>query len=87
MAETFNKENLPTLIALLVREIGQPAPTKILKAGMFGTFYGRPRLSYGPSQEVPCFTGAVSVAYTKNLGRHLVANRNIKIGKIIILKS
>jgi hypothetical protein len=39
-----------------------------------------PDLSYGPSAEVPSFSSAVSIAYSKELGRHLVANRSLKTG-------
>jgi len=39
-----------------------------------------PDLSQGPSEEVPSFSSAVSIAYSKELGRHLVANRPINTG-------
>jgi hypothetical protein len=39
-----------------------------------------PPLSYGPSDEVPSFSSAVSIAHSKELGRHLVANRPINTG-------
>jgi hypothetical protein len=39
-----------------------------------------PPLSYGPSDEVPSFSSAVSIAHSKELGRHLVANRPIETG-------
>jgi hypothetical protein len=41
-----------------------------------------PDLSYGPSAEVPSFSSAVSMVYSKELGRHLVANRSINTGTI-----
>jgi hypothetical protein len=86
MAETFNRDKLPSLTALLEREIRQPAPTENPKAEMFSTFDGVPPVvSYGRSKEVPCFSSAVSVAYTKDLGRHLVANRDIEFGKLVML--
>lgn len=39
-----------------------------------------PQLSYGVHKEVPCLSSAVSIAYSKELGRHLVANQDIKMG-------
>jgi hypothetical protein len=39
-----------------------------------------PEPSYGPSAEVPSFSSAVSMAYSKKLGRHLIANKLIKTG-------
>jgi hypothetical protein len=39
-----------------------------------------PELSYGVNEEVPCLSSAVSIAYSKQLGRHLVANQDIQIG-------
>jgi hypothetical protein len=41
-----------------------------------------PELSYGQNPEVPSFSSAVSVEYSKQLGRHLVANRDINTGII-----
>jgi len=41
-----------------------------------------PDLSYGQNPEVPSFSSAVSVEYSKQLGRHLVANRDTNTGKI-----
>jgi hypothetical protein len=39
-----------------------------------------PELSYGQNPEVPSFSTAVSLEYNKKLGRHLIANREIKTG-------
>jgi hypothetical protein len=39
-----------------------------------------PELSYGPSAEVPSFSSAVSIDFSKALGRHLIANKPIKTG-------
>jgi hypothetical protein len=41
-----------------------------------------PELSYGQNPEVPCFSSAVTVKYSKKFKRHLLANRNIKTGKL-----
>lgn len=46
-----------------------------------------PKLSYGQNPEVPSFSKAVYVAHNKQLGRHVVANRNIKTGIFIFLLS
>jgi hypothetical protein len=80
MAETFNKDELSKLKELMKKEINLPEPIEDMKAGMYYTDGKVPPLSYGPSKEVPCFSNAVSVAYNEEFGRHLVANRNIKIG-------
>lgn len=40
-----------------------------------------PELIYGQSAEIPCFSSAVTLAYTKDLGRHLVANRDLDTGR------
>jgi hypothetical protein len=84
MAEKFNMNELPKLKELMKSEINQPAPIEDMKAGMYYTDGKVPPLSYGPSKEVPCFSSAVSVAYSEEFGRHLVANRNIKIGWYIV---
>jgi len=41
-----------------------------------------PSLSYGPSEEVPSFSSAVNLEHSKELGRHLVANRDIETGNL-----
>jgi hypothetical protein len=40
-----------------------------------------PPLAYGVSDEAPCFSSAVSIAYNKEIGQHIVANRDIEPGK------
>jgi len=67
------------LKAEFLKEMEQPEP-------VFSTALPQPNewtlpsLSYGPSKEVPSFSSAVSLQYSKELGRHLVANRDIKTG-------
>jgi hypothetical protein len=39
-----------------------------------------PELSYGQNPEVPSFSSAVNLEYSTELGRHLIANRNINTG-------
>lgn len=39
-----------------------------------------PKLSYGTTPEVPSLSRAASVAHSQQLGRHLVANRDIDTG-------
>jgi hypothetical protein len=81
MAEEFNKDELSKLKQVLDSEIKQPRPIEDPKAGKYFTDGKVPPLSYGPSKEVPCFSSAVSIAYSEEFGRHLVANRNIQIGE------
>jgi hypothetical protein len=42
-----------------------------------------PELSYGQNPEVPSFSSAVNLVHSKELGRHVVANRDINTGIII----
>jgi len=42
-----------------------------------------PELSYGQNSEVPSFSSAINLVYNKEVGRHLIANRNINTGIII----
>jgi len=44
-----------------------------------------PSLTDGVSEEVSSFSSAVSVEYSKALGRHLVANRDIRTGTHIFI--
>jgi hypothetical protein len=44
-----------------------------------------PELMNGQNAEVPSISSAASVKHNKNLGRHLVANRNIETGNLSIL--
>jgi len=45
-----------------------------------------PELSFGASEEVPCFSKAVTLTFNKRNGRHLIANRDIEIGMKLYLK-
>jgi tetratricopeptide (TPR) repeat protein len=40
-----------------------------------------PSVSYGQNQVAPSFSSAVDIQYNTTFGRHIVANRNIKVGK------
>jgi tetratricopeptide (TPR) repeat protein len=40
-----------------------------------------PSVSYGQNQVAPNFSSAVDIQYNTTFGRHIVANRNIKIGE------
>jgi hypothetical protein len=42
-----------------------------------------PALSYGQNPEVPCFSSALSLLHNKELGRHVIANRNINTGMLL----
>jgi hypothetical protein len=39
-----------------------------------------PEPSYGRNNEVPCFSSALSLEHSKELGRHVIANKNINTG-------
>jgi hypothetical protein len=39
-----------------------------------------PELSYGKNPEVPSFSSAINLVHSKELGRHVLANRNINTG-------
>lgn len=43
-------------------------------------------VSYGSNPAVPSFSSAVSVDYSRQLGRHVFANRNINTGVFYFLK-
>ncbi|XP_059485308.1 SET and MYND domain-containing protein 4-like [Neocloeon triangulifer] len=45
-----------------------------------------PPLSYGVSDTVPCLSSAVAIAYNVQLGRHLVAKRDLEIGDVVIVE-
>lgn len=50
-------------------------------SALIPNYFGElPQLSYGVNKEVPCLSSAVSIAYSKELGRHLIANQDIRIG-------
>jgi hypothetical protein len=40
----------------------------------------KPSLSYGSNPAVPSFSSALSIDHNEQLGRHVVANRNINTG-------
>jgi hypothetical protein len=46
-----------------------------------------PSLSYGCNPAVPSFSNAISVDHSEQFGRHIVANRNIKTGGIVHVKT
>jgi hypothetical protein len=39
-----------------------------------------PELSYGQNPEVPSFSSAINLENSKELGRHILANKNINTG-------
>jgi hypothetical protein len=43
-----------------------------------------PEMSYGQNTEVPSFSSAINLEHTMELGRHLIANRNINTGIFIL---
>jgi hypothetical protein len=43
-----------------------------------------PEVIYGKNPEVPAFSSAVKLVHSKELGRHLFANRKINTGTIFI---
>jgi hypothetical protein len=77
--EDFNSPETKEPRQYVENEMSKPAPKGFPRMGEFycGTI---PPLSYGVSEEVPCFSSAVSVEYSKELGRHLVATRDCEIG-------
>jgi hypothetical protein len=44
-----------------------------------------PELSYGQNSEVPSFSSAINLMYSKKFGRQLIANRNIDTGILLLL--
>jgi len=67
------------LKAAFIKEMEQPEPVFVIDLPQPNE-WTLPSLSYGLSEEVPCFSSAVSVHYSKQLGRHLVANRDLNTG-------
>ncbi|CAB3380919.1 Hypothetical predicted protein [Cloeon dipterum] len=45
-----------------------------------------PPLSYEPDRKLPCLSNAVSLAFNKKKMRHVVANRDLDIGDIVIVE-
>jgi hypothetical protein len=43
-----------------------------------------PELSYGQNPEVPSFSSAINLVHSKELGRHVFANRNINTGILFL---
>jgi hypothetical protein len=63
------------------KHLNQDTFTKLSMIAMIpNTWSELPHLSYGVNNEVPCLSSAVSIAYSKELDRHLIANQDIKIG-------
>lgn len=80
-----NQENEEKLFETVEKELAkhlhQDTFTRLNMVAMIpNTWSDLPRLSYGVNNEVPCLSSAVSIAYSKELGRHLIANQDIKIG-------
>jgi len=72
---------LETVEKDLAKHLNQDTFTKLSMIAMIpNTWSELPQLSYGVNNEVPCLSSAVSIAYSKELGRHLIANQDIKIG-------
>jgi len=80
LVEKHNKKDVSArLKAELAKEMELPEPVFASDLPQPNE-WTLPPLSYGPSAEVPSFSSAVNLEYNEQLGRHIVANRNLNTG-------
>jgi hypothetical protein len=68
------------LLKLALAKMEEPEPVqkpKMIKANISK----KPELSYGCNPQVPSFSSAIFIEYSKKFGRHVVANRDINTGR------
>jgi hypothetical protein len=77
-------ERLSELVLSKIEETTEPDwKEKLPKANIWKL----PELSYGKNPEVPSFSSAINLVHSKELGRHVLANRNINTGIFLILSN
>jgi hypothetical protein len=80
MKENNSNDEAKKLSEQVLSKIQEPMP--YLK-GAFpkANIWKMPELSYGQNPEVPSYSSAINLVHSKELGRHLIANRDINTGK------
>jgi hypothetical protein len=81
--DVYNNDDAKRISELVLHKMEEPEPIfNIPLPKPNNNNWKLPELSYGQNPEVPCFSSAVSLEYNKELGRHLISNRNINTGKV-----
>jgi hypothetical protein len=79
------QNDITRLSELVMSKMEEPMPDlkdKLPKANIWKL----PELSYGKNPEVPSFSSAINLVHSKELGRHVFANRDINTGIFLIIK-
>lgn len=84
--DEHNKGDCNALKAKVLEKLNDPEPVFNMDLPKPNK-WKLPKLSYGSSAEAPSFSSAVSIAHSKELGRHLIANRSINTSTINNCKS